>query len=338
MLKKIAIITVVLLGLTGAYGYQRYQSLDKPMNARGGIEKLTIEPGMTFKQVVAQLSQKGVLADGLVFELFARFEKADRSIKAGEYMIDLGHSPRQLLMSIQQGTLPKHLRVTIPEGYNRWQIADLLTQKGLVKREPFLTLVEEKGLEGILFPDTYFFRSDSTTPDVVQTLTQQFEKVWKTVAGTLSGKERTRIITMASLVEKESRHSDEQKKIARVFYNRLKKNMKLQTDPTCVYGKNLYKSKPHPKYCKDPKSQYSTYVIHGLPPTPISNPGRTALEAALTPFVGPDASKLLFFVARGDGSGRHRFSHDYTQHRHAVKQYIRARKQGLKSIPSKGKP
>ena len=99
------------------------------MAAVGGQLQLTIKPGMTFKQIADLLSDKEILSDRLVFELFARYSKADRSIKAGEYIIDLSHTPRHLLDSIQKGTLPKHIRVTIPEGFNRWQIADLFHKK-----------------------------------------------------------------------------------------------------------------------------------------------------------------------------------------------------------------
>ena len=112
--------------------------------------------------------------------------------------------------------------------------------------------------------------------------------------------------------------------------------MKLQTDPTCVYSETLYRKKPHPRFCKDKSSRYSTYVIRGLPPTPISNPGATAIEAALSPYDGPDASKLLFFVALGDGSGRHRFSHNFSEHRRAVKRYIKTQKKEPVGLEKKG--
>ena len=227
---------------------------------------------------------------------------------------------------MSEGTQPAQTKVTIPEGFNRWQIADLLTRKGLIDRAKFLRRVERENLEGRLFPETYLFRTDTNTDAVLARLTGQFNTVLKSVLGDRKAVDIKRLINVASLVEKESKKPLDQRKVARVFANRIAINMKLQTDPTCVYGESLYTKVPHPRYCKDPNSRYSTYVIKGLPPTPIANPGRTALAAVLNPYDGPGAETLLFFVAKRDGTGTHHFSATHGEHSKAIDRYLRKKR------------
>jgi len=213
-----------------------------------------------------------------------------------------------------------------PTGY---KIADLLSKKGLVDRRDFLARVKRGGLEGKLFPDTYLFAPEVETEALLERLTDRFAAVWSDLASAHPGVAdvrtktgRRKLLILASLVEREAQTNRDRFLVARVFYNRLEKGMKLQTDPTCVYGPKLYRKAAHPRYCKDPKSKYSTYVIAGLPPTPIANPGRAALKAVLAPAQGAKASKLLFFVAKRDGSGEHHFSETYAEHSRAVRKYL----------------
>ncbi len=274
--------------------------------------------------MVAALRREGVVEDPLVFEWYGRYREVGRRIKAGTYAVDLSITPRELLGRLEAGTLPAQVRITIPEGYNRWQVADLLAKQGLVDRAEFLRRVERDGLEGRLFPDTYWVRKDAGLDAVIDLLTRRFDEVWEQLLKEQPGAkvDRGRTINLASLVEKEARTERDRPLVARVFLNRLEKKMRLQTDPTCVYGPELYEETPHPRFCKDPSSRYSTYVIDGLPPTPIANPGRAALRAVLAPARGPGADELLYFVARRDGSGEHHFSATYEEHRKAVQRYL----------------
>jgi len=320
---------VVGIAATAAYGYHRMSSLDAPLRSAGGMVHVEIPRGATFKGIVQQLDREGVLADPLVFEIYGRYRAVGSRLKAGSYAIDLTQTPRSLLLSLEKGTLPPQIRVTIPEGYNRWQIADLLSEKGLVDRSDFLARVKKGRLEGKLFPDTYLFDPNVKTQALLERLTDRFDVVWSTlvsahpdVADTRSKNGRKKLLTLASLVEREAQTNRDRPLVARVFYNRIEKGMKLQTDPTCVYGPKLYRKVAHPRYCKDPKSKYSTYIINGLPPTPIANPGRAALEATLAPAKGKKARKLLFFVAKRDGSGEHYFSETYAEHSRAVRKYL----------------
>lgn len=326
MVARLGIVLLVIILALGAYSWVRVQSLDEPLGHGDQSVTVEIKPGMGFNRIVTTLGEAGVLKDPLVFKLYVKWVKADRGIKAGTYVIDLGWTPKRLITALREGTLPAQTRVTIPEGYNRWQIADLLSKKGLIDRVRFLRAVERDNLEGRLFPETYFFGSDATTDEVIARLTGQFDKELKAVLGGKTVTDLNRFINLASLVEKESKHPLDQKKVARVFENRIARKMKLQTDPTCVYGESLYTKVPHPRYCKDPNSRYSTYVIKGLPPTAIANPGRTAMAAVLAPYDGPNADKLLFFVAKRDGTGTHHFSTTYAEHNRAVDRYLRKKK------------
>ncbi|MEE2757117.1 MAG: endolytic transglycosylase MltG [Myxococcota bacterium] len=309
------------------YIHNRMSFLDEPITQSDTPIRIEVAKGMSFKQLVARLAQRKVISDGTVFELFARFSNQDRAIKAGHYLIRGDITPRRLLKELTQGQPEKSVRVTLPEGWNRWQIADRLTELKLVNRDRFLRRVELERLEGRLFPDTYRFAAKADTDGVIDRLLSRHNSVWTQIK--LRGHEQPttfsddELINMASMAQKESGHLDEQRKIIRVFLNRLKKGMKLQSDPTCVYDSRLYKTKPSPATCKDKENPYSTYVIRGLPPTPIGNPGASALKAAMHPFDGTRADKILFFVARRDGSKRHYFSETYQEHKAAVERYLK---------------
>ena len=326
LITRLLVSLLVIAALGAGYGVLKIQSLDEPLGHGDKTATVEITQGMGFNAIVDTLERAGVLKDPLTFKLYGKWTKADRGIKAGTYVIDLGWTPKRLLVALREGTLAAQTKITIPEGYNRWQIADLLSRKGLIDRTKFLRRVEAEGLEGRLFPETYMFRTDTTTDAVLARLTGQFKTVLKSVLAGQPATDVNRLVNLASLVEKESKKPLDQRKVARVFANRIAKKMKLQTDPTCVYGESLYTKVPHPRYCKDPNSRYSTYVIHGLPPTPIANPGRTALAAVLNPYDGPRAETLLFFVSKRDGTGTHHFSSNYAEHSKAVDKYLRKKR------------
>ncbi len=326
----IGLALVLAAGAAAAYGWHRLGWLDAPLASAGGSAIVEITPGMSFAAIVDRLHDRGIVDDPLVFELYGRYVGVGSRLKAGTYAVDLSQTPRALLDALEAGTLPPEARVTVPEGLNRWQIADLLAGEGLVERDAFLARVEQEDLEGRLFPDTYRFRPEAGVDAVVAALTGRFEAVAAEVLDATPAERRPKTdaerrtwLILASLVEKEARTARDRRLVARVFHNRLAKGMKLQTDPTCVYDARWYREVPHPRYCKDPKNRYSTYVIDGLPPGPIANPGRDALLATLSPATEGRADKLLYFVARRDGSGEHHFSETYAEHRRAVQRYLK---------------
>ncbi|MGC6416249.1 MAG: endolytic transglycosylase MltG [Bradymonadia bacterium] len=320
------LMTLVCIGAVIIYGRFRLGSLDHPISQANGTIDVHIEKGSSFKQTVVALTRSGIIRDSLVFELYARYQGLDREIKAGRYLIPRETTPRQLLEALKRGGLEESVQVTIPEGWNRWQIADRLAKLGLINREQFLNRVRLEGLEGMLFPDTYRFSQKRNTGAVIKRLHHKYLKVWNEILGSKQQPDDLdKLITLASIAQKESGHYDEQQKIVRVFLNRLERGMKLQSDPTCVYSAERYREKPTPSSCRDKKNQYSTYVNRGLPPSPIGNPGRSALQAALNPYAGPDAGSILYFVATRDGERRHHFSKTYKEHKAAIQRYLKGR-------------
>lgn len=330
MIRKLALIVTIGVLIAGAYGWHRVGTLDRPLSAAGGSADFEIARGATLRDVSQRLAEADIIDDPLVFELYGRLQDAGRHIKAGRYTVDLSQTPRRLLEQIVAGTLPAQVKLTVPEGWNRWEIADRLAALGLADREAFLARVEADGLEGRLFPDTYWMKPDAGVDATVARLTARFDAVWRDVLAEVPPAARPRgapatreALILASLIEKEARTERDRRLVSRVFHNRIAKGMKLQTDPTCVYDVRWYREKPHPRYCRDPQSRYSTYVIDGLPPGPIANPGRAALRAALLPATEPGTERLLFFVAKRDASGEHHFSETLDEHRRAIQRYLK---------------
>lgn len=327
-MRRLLIFTLMVTIVSGVYVAVRVtRYLDRPMGQ--GTRSVQIPPGATFRDAVTALQHAGVVTDWTVFYWYGRWRDLDRSIKAGNYAVNLTWTPRELMRRIANGAVPEQLRLTIPEGYNRWQIADRLATLG-VDRAAFLDRVATQDLEGRLFPDTYFIKKETSATEVADMMRGRFDAVLR---GLLKGHPkathyldptaRRRLVIMASLIEKEGQTDRDRRLIAAVFNNRIAQGMRLQTDPTCVYSEALYRKAPHPRYCKDPNNRYSTYMIDGLPPGPIANPGRAALDAALRPATGPEAEGLLYFVARRDGSREHAFSRTYAEHKAAVRKYLK---------------
>lgn len=329
MKRLLLLILIAGLGFAG-YAYVRAtQYLEAPMGQ--GAKTVVIPEGATYRDAVNALRSAGVVTDWTVFYWMGRWRKLDRSVKAGTYAVNLSWTPHELMDRLAKGALPKQDRLTIPEGFNRWQIADRVAKLGIDRAE-FLRLVDAQDAEGQLFPDTYYLRPDATAADVVRVMRARFHSVFKALlighpdaAKYGEPAARRALVIHASLIEEEGVNDDDRRLIARVFENRLAKGMRLQTDPTCTYAESLYKKRPHPRYCKDPSNRYSTYMIDGLPPGPITNPGRSALDAALRPATGPDAEGLLYFVARRDGSKAHTFSRTFDEHKAKVRTHLTGR-------------
>jgi UPF0755 protein len=335
-LLKAFVVTFLVVGLVlaavGAYAWRRWSDyLDAPIATGKAEQQVVIEKGATFKQIIARLQADGLVSDPLVFEAYGRFIGAGTNVKAGTYIVDPAWTPRALLEKLQSGGLVAQVRVTIPEGQNRWQIAEILAKDKLVDPARFLDVVERQDLEGRLFPDTYLFKVGASMDEVTRTLTDRFDTVFdELVKGTpeeqrlrADPEEKRRFVILASLVEKEAQTQEDRPLIARVFKNRVERGMKLETDPTCVYGPDTWREIPHPRFCRNPQNRYSTYVIPGLPPGPIANAGRAAMDAALRPAQGGNASTLLYFVAKRDGTGAHDFSETYEEHSRKVSVYLR---------------
>ncbi len=290
---------------------------------------VNIEPGMTLRQVAHFLADKKLLDEPSAFVLYTYFQGKQNRIQAGEYRFSPSIPPWKILDSLTNGTAILYT-VTIPEGFRITEIAELLEKKELASKEEFIAETRKKELlkdlkipsgnsvEGYLYPETYKFSKAAGAKKIVRTMVDTFkERVQKpelmqqTNAGKLSFHE---IVTLASLIEKETGLGTERKLISSVFHNRLVKKMRLQTDPTVIYAMVNFDGNIRKKDLSI-DSPYNTYKHFGLPPGPIASPGLDSIRAALE----PEQSDYLYFVSRKNGS--HQFSTNYEDHNRAVQKY-----------------
>lgn len=282
-----------------------------------------------FKQMANQLERQGLIRSGFAFRMLARIQEKDTQIKAGEYALTGAMTPQQILDLMVRGeTIPR--RATIREGMTLVEVATVLEEAGIVDRASFEralsdgALRSEEGIEaasfeGYLFPETYNFRRNTQARQVIKAMHEQLTKRWSdewSARAAELGMSKHQVLTLASIVEKESGNFDEQPIIASVFHNRLKMNMRLQADPTVIYGIKNFNGNITKRDLQT-ETPYNTYVISGLPPGPIANPGLAAIKAVLY----PAQTKYLYFV--GNGEGRHVFSESLDQHNDAVNRFQR---------------
>ncbi|MBR1190810.1 endolytic transglycosylase MltG [Bradyrhizobium sp. AUGA SZCCT0240] len=308
----ITILIILMIGAGTAYYYGR-QLLETP----GPLleDKIVNIPARAGKRDIADaLQREGVinvnpwLFIGSVFAL-----KASSDLKPGEYSFQKRASLRDVIATIVEGKVVQH-SVTIPEGLTSEQIVARLTDNDL-----FSGSLKEMPREGTLLPETYKFPRGTSRDQVVQRMQQtqkrMLAEIWERRNPDIPVKSPEALITLASIVEKETGRADERSRVAAVFTNRLRQKMKLQSDPTIIYGLVGGKGtlgRPIKRSEITQPSPYNTYVIEGLPPGPIANPGRASLEAV----ANPARTRDLFFVA--DGSGGHTFTETYDQHQKNV--------------------
>jgi UPF0755 protein len=300
---------------------------------------ITIEQGMSPQAIIARLAEAGIVSNPTALRAYLRLTGRTSQLKAGDYRFDSPISPLEAIEKIRRGEV--HLeRVTIPEGFNRYDIAETLASKtGKATKEEFLRLMEDqtpvrqfapeaRDLEGYLFPDTYNYSAKTTTQELVRMMVARFNEVftpqWRARA-TERGMSLHQVVTLASIVEEEARVPDERPLISSVFNNRLKIGMPLGSDPTFIYASILagdYDGNPNQPRHRRRDSRYNTYLYAGLPPGPIASPGRASIEAALY----PAESDYLYFVVSGT-EGRHKFSRSGAEHDQAVEEYRRLQRE-----------
>jgi UPF0755 protein len=310
-----AIITLVLVAMIGAGGVYIYgkQMLEAPGPLRD--DKIVNIPARAGKGDIAETLQREGVIDvnrwifiGGVFAL-----KASTELKPGEYEFRKSASLRDVIGTIVEGKVVQHA-VTVPEGLTSEQIVARLSDNDI-----FSGAVREMPREGTLLPETYKFPRGTTREQVIQRMQQSQKRVlaeiWERRNTDIPVKTPEQLVTLASIVEKETGKADERSRVAAVFVNRLRQKMKLQSDPTIIYGLVGGKGtlgRPIKRSEIMQPSPYNTYVVDGLPPGPIANPGRASLEAA----ANPARTRDLFFVA--DGTGGHSFTETYDQHQKNV--------------------
>lgn len=315
---------VLIWVVIGVFYYQG----SRPASEDSQPRTFEVQPGMTLKQVALELYRQGLIRSPSAFQAIAYIKSKETQVMVGEYSLSPSMLPSEIILRVTSGKTVLY-PVTIPEGYRITEIAALLHSEGLAEPESFIRQTRDEklirslgiptdSLEGYLFPETYHFSKFTSEEKIVRTMVSTFKD--KTSKNSLlkSAKESPlswhEIITLASLIEKETGMDSERKMISSVFHNRLRKNMRLQTDPTVIYAIEKFDGNIRKRDLKI-DSPYNTYVYKGLPPGPIASPGIKSIVAAISPI----ESNNLYFVSRKNGS--HHFSSTLLEHNRAVRKY-----------------
>ncbi len=301
----IAVTAFLTAGLGGFLGYQAYTT-PGPLQA---VKVVEIDKGLRTPEIAARLEEQGVITDARVFSAAAFLTGARGRLKAGEYEFAAGASMRDVMNLIVSGKALVY-KLSIPEGWTSEMAVARIRESDVLTGE-----IAAIPPEGSIMPDTYVFKRGATRHKLLEDMqaaqTQLLEEIWQKRSGLMVLKTKEEAVVLASIVEKETGVAAERPQVASVFMNRLKKGMRLQSDPTIVYGLAGGKGKLGRDLTRadiQKPTPYNTYVIDGLPPSPIANPGRAALEAVVNP---PD-TEYLYFVA--DGSGGHAFAKTLEEH------------------------
>jgi len=330
-------LTVFAIATSCLTGLATWLHWTKPAAETGSGRVFVVPQGSSFAEVAEKLRAQGLIrsADGLF--VLAWYRKQTARIQAGEYKLYPWQTPAEILDALVQGKTLQYM-VTIPEGFNMFQLAGLLEKAGLAERNAFLQAATDRELldklgikalsaEGYLFPDTYRLTKDTTAGQMVRVFVDRFWEVWHAEQFHIKAREMGvgvhQAVILASIVEEEAMRPGERALIAGVFWNRLKKGMRLQADPTVRYG-ILVETRTNRKRLrwKDLRKEtpYNTYKKKGLPAGPISNPGRESIRAVLE----PSEEGYLYFVSKNNGT--HHFSRTLAEHNRAVDRYQRYRR------------
>jgi UPF0755 protein len=338
-----AAIVVALLGVTAGTVFWIARGLDVPAKPGGPERSFAIAPGEALSVVARRLDRAGLLPDRAgfgprVLVAYARINGLDRQVKTGEYLLSPALTPREILAKLCAGEVQTYT-VTLPEGLNLWEVAQRVEKAGIAASEPFLELalspefagqlgVKAESLEGYLYPETYRFEKSTSPETVLRAMVDAFNDRFTDADRARleqSGRSLHEIVTLASIVEKETGAADERSRVAAVFLNRLKKGMRLETDPTVIYGLMLRQGGAFSgnlrKVDLATDMEYNTYRRAGLPPGPIASTSMDSIRAVLQP---ADVN-FLYFVSRNDGT--HQFSSSLVEHNKAVATYQRRRAQ-----------
>ena len=333
---------IIIIGLVAAlvFSIVAVGLLYLPYGAKRADQvNFQVKRGASISAIANHLENKKLIASATIFKIAVRVLGKTKAVKSGVYRVKGSVSVMGIIGILEQGkeTL---IPMTIPEGYRMTEIFTLLKSKGYQNSGQYMRWATDKNfidklklpikvtiLEGVLFPDTYYFPKDASEQLILKTMAKTFKK--KVPADYASMAKKVGLtyyeaVTLASIVEKETGKAFERPTISSVFHNRMKKKMRLQTDPTVIYGIKDYAGNIRRKHLRMPHP-YNTYVIKGLPPTPIASPGKKSLLAA----VKPKKSNYLYFVARGDGT--HEFTTNFKSHDKAVTKYQRRRKKNYRS-------
>lgn len=335
-LKSIKIVLLSVLVALLFFSTWFFIEFSLPQNRSGKGVVFEVEKGKGASSIAQSLKDKGVIKKKWPFLLAYKIFFPGKSLKAGEYSLEPSFSTKDILKALTEGQIILH-SITIPEGLTRLEIGNLLQSQKLCAAEDFveasnnpqlISSLDKKAsdLEGYLFPETYHFPRGTSGNEIVSTMVSQFKEIFNkewTEKAHKMGLTVREVVTLASLIEKETSLSEERNLVSAVFHNRLKRRMKLDCDPTIIFvlkQEGKFQGRLHTKDMNY-DSPYNTYLYPGLPPGPIANPGKESLQAALY----PAKENYLYFVSKNDGS--HTFSSNFQDHQKAVSQYQKRKKQ-----------
>jgi UPF0755 protein len=330
---RVVLAALLLCGAIAAAGawYVITEDLE-PVAANADPVIFTVQPGETLKSVVSRLETEGLIRNRRIVEWFGRYQKLSNKLRTGEYWVSATETPGEILATLTTGQVATY-ELAIPEGFTAAMIAQRIEAAKLGNAEEFLAWVrspastqahgvEGATLEGYLFPETYRLPKGLSTRETAGVLVNQFLTVWKELEPRAREQKMSMkdLVTLASIIEKETGVAEERPLISAVFLNRMRRGMRLETDPTVIYGIPNFDGNLRRRDLENPDNPYNTYKIPGLPPGPIANPGRGALDAVLA----PAPVDYLFFVSKNDGT--HVFSNTYAEHARRVDDYQRRRR------------
>lgn len=323
----LALIFAVAIGAA----FFGYQLLKTPVSSDNAEVIFEVAPGESVTTVAHELQKNNLIRNATIFLTYSRFTNQSSKIKVGEYSLNQAMTPDEILSVLVSGkSIARSL--TVVEGLNLFDIGTIFEKAGIGTRQEFMALAYDKefiksllgenlgSLEGYLFPETYKFTKFESLKSIITQMVRRFLVVWKEIEPLAQDMKWTRnqVVTFASIIEKETSAGADRPIVSSVFHNRLDKKMRLQTDPTVLYGMALKVGFMPSNITKNDlltPTLYNSYTNAGLPPTPISNPGKESLFAAVKPAI----SKYLYFVSRNDGTTV--FSETLEKHNAAVKTY-----------------
>ncbi len=323
--KKVILLCLILFFLIIIYFF--YTSLYGTAGRDTALQTITVERGAPFSTVARRLGERGLIRSQKKFMFAAWLLGAYREIQAGEYAFSPSMTPLAIIRMLKSGAVREYV-ITVPEGYTVREIGALLEKKGLTRADEFRALALKGGIasslglpgptaEGYLFPDTYILRKGMSAREIMAKMAGRFKEVYERelrAEAEERGMNAREVVTLASMIEKETSDPSERALISSVFHNRLRRGIKLQSDPTVIYAIKAFDGNIRKKDL-DIRSPYNTYLHYGLPPGPIANPGLASMRSAIE----PADTDYLYFVSRNDGT--HYFSRTYREHQRAVRRF-----------------
>ncbi len=332
----ILVLVLVVVASTGGAAWLSLDFIFRSPSTNSTAIKFDVKQGASFGVIAKGLHSKGLIKDTLMFKALAKIMRSENNIRVGEYALNQSMTPLEVMETISSGKSIQY-SLTFQEGVNMYEIAQTIEDKGLGSKTNFLKLCQDKlfikellnidvdSLEGYLFPETYLVTKFTGSKKLIRLMVSNFKESYRAVsASSKISMPRHELVTLSSIIEKETGAAKERPIISSVFHNRLKKSMRLQSDPTIIYGiLDQNGGKPVKNISKKDiitKTRYNTYKVAALPHGPIANPGSEAMLAALNPV----ESEFLYFVSRNNGT--HVFSKTYKKHLQAVRKFQLDRK------------